>query len=59
MKNILSSIEKKELRKKAYSLKPVVMIGQNCLINPVLDEIDISLKSHQLIRIRIRGANKN
>ncbi|MFL2830957.1 MAG: YhbY family RNA-binding protein [Candidatus Puniceispirillales bacterium] len=59
MKNILLSIEKKALRKKAYSLKPVVMIGQNGLTDAVLDEIDVSLNSHELIKIRIRGANKN
>ena len=59
MKNILSSIEKKALRKKAYSLKPVVIIGQNGLTDAVLDEVDISLSSHELIKIRIRGANKN
>ena len=59
MKNILSSIEKKALRKKAYSLKPVVMIGQNGLNDAVLAEIDVSLNSHELIKVRIRGANKN
>ncbi len=59
MKNILSSFEKKALRKKAYSLKPVVIIGQNGLTDAVLDEIDVSLNSHELIKIRIRGVNKN
>ena len=59
MKNILSSIEKKALCKKAYSLKPVVVIGQKGLTGAVLDVIDVSLNSHELIKIRIRGANKN
>ena len=42
MKNVVSSIEKKALWKRAYSLKPVVMISQNGLIDAVLAEIDVS-----------------
>ena len=59
MKKSLSNVEKKELRKKAYSLKPFVMIGQNGLTDAVLAEIDVALNVHELIKIRIRGADKN
>ena len=59
MKKNLSNVEKKALRKKAHSLKPVVMIGQHGLTDAVLAEIDIALNSHELIKIRIRGADKN
>ena len=55
----LSNIEKKALRKKAYSLKPVVMIGQKGLTDNILVEIDIAFKAHKLIKIRIRGVDKN
>ena len=58
MKINLSNIKKKELRKKAYSLKPFVIIGQLGLTDAVLDEIDVALNAHQLIKIRIRGADK-
>ena len=37
----LSNIEKKALQKKAYSLKPVVMIGQKGLTDTVLVEVDM------------------
>ena len=47
------------LRKKGYSLKPVVMVGKNGLADSVLAEIDVSLTSQELIKIRIRGGNKN
>ena len=57
MKNILSSIEK-SIMKKAYSLKPVIINCQNGLTDSVLDEIDVSLTSHELIKNRIRGSNK-
>ncbi len=53
-----SNINKKELRKKAYSLKPFVMIGQHGLTDAVLAEIDVALNVHQLIKIRIRGGDK-
>ena len=59
MKKKLSNIEKKKFRKKAYSLKPFVMIGQQGLTDAVLVEIDIALNAHELIKIRIRGADKN
>ena len=45
--------------KKAYSLKPVLIVCQNGLTDSVLDEIDVSLTSHELMKIRIRGGNKN
>ena len=54
----ISNIKKKVLRKKAYSLKPFVIIGRQGLTDPVLNEIDIALNVHNLIKIRIRGADK-
>jgi RNA-binding protein len=59
MKKNLSDVEKKALRKKAHSLKPVVMIGQHGLTDAVLAEVDIALNAHELIKVRIRGADKN
>ena len=58
MKQNLSIIKKKELRKKAYSLKPFVIIGQQGLTDAVLNEIDFALNAHELIKIRTRGADK-
>ena len=54
----LSNIDKKALRKKAYLLKPVVMIGQKGLTDAVLVEVDIALNAHELIKVRIRGVDK-
>ena len=59
MKKNLSNIEKKILQKKCYSLKTAVMVDKNCLTDAVLAEIDVSLTSHELIKIRIRCGNKN
>ena len=58
MKKNLSNLEKKSLRAKAHSLKPSVVIGQNGLTEAVLAEIDAALNTHELIKVRIRGADK-
>ena len=59
MNKNLSNIEKKALRKKAYLLKPVVIIGQHGLTDAVLAEVNIALNAHELIKVRIRSADKN
>ena len=53
MKKNLSNIEKKMLRKNDYSLKPIVVVGKKGLTNAVLAEIDVSLTSHELIKISV------
>ena len=58
MKSTLSNLEKKALRAKAHSLKPSVIIGQHGLTEAVLAEIDVALNAHELIKVRIRGADK-
>ena len=55
----LSNSERKNLRTQAHPLKPVVMIGQLGLTEAVLSEIDIALNAHELIKVSIRGANKD
>ena len=58
MKKTLSTTEKKLLRAKSYSLKPVVIIGQRGVSDAVLSEIDISLEAHELMKVRFRGADR-
>ena len=59
MNKNIPTIDKKLLRKISYSLKPVVIIGQNGVTDAVLSEIDVSLNAHELIKIRIRESNKD
>lgn len=49
----LSTDERRALRARAHALKPVVSISQNGLSENVLKEIDASLKSHELIKVRV------
>lgn len=41
------------LKRRAHTLKPVVMIGNAGLTPAVLDEIERSLKSHDLLKIKV------
>ena len=58
MKQNLSKDKRKHLQKKASTLKPIIMIGQKGLTDAVLAEIDNALNIHKLIKIRVRGADK-
>ena len=49
----LTSARRSELRARAHSLHPVVMIGDAGLAPAVLNEIDRNLASHELIKIRV------
>jgi RNA-binding protein len=49
---------KKALKAKAHKLKPVVMIGAKGLTEQVLNEADIALDAHELIKIKVAGADK-
>lgn len=51
----LSADERRALRARAHGLNPVVSISQNGLTDAVLKEIDACLKSHELIKIRVYG----
>ncbi|MDP2241295.1 MAG: YhbY family RNA-binding protein [Burkholderiales bacterium] len=50
--------ERRTLRARAHHLQPVVMIGDAGLTPAVLAEIDVNLKSHELIKIRVLGDDR-
>lgn len=54
----LSPKQRNHLRARAHHLKPVVMIGNNGLSRAVLDEIDLALEHHELIKIRIAAGDR-
>ncbi|WP_338862814.1 YhbY family RNA-binding protein [Mycetohabitans rhizoxinica] len=55
----LSSAERSALRSQAHSLKPVVLIGADGLTDAVLNEIDVHLNAHELIKIRVFGDERD
>ncbi len=51
----LSPARRRELKARAHKLAPVVLIGGTGLSTQVLAEIDRSLKSHELIKVRVNA----
>ena len=51
----LSPQERKALKARAHHLDPVVLIGDAGLSPAVLREIDVALRSHELIKVRMSG----
>ena len=43
----------KTLRGLCHSLKPIIMIGQKGLTTEVLDELEIAINHHELVKIKI------
>jgi len=54
----LSPAERKLLKARAHALRPVVTLGSERLSAAVLREIEISLKAHDLIKIRVTGDDR-
>lgn len=49
----LSPAERQKLKGKAHKLDPVVFVGAHGLSASVIAEIDRSLKTHELIKVRV------
>ncbi len=49
----LSKKQIKFLRAKCHELKAVIMLGQKGLTDEVLNEIDIALNHHELVKIKL------
>lgn len=56
---LITSSERKQLKTQAHGLDPVVLVGSAGLSAPVLQEIDRALTSHELIKIRIGGSDRD
>jgi len=55
----LNSKQVRFLRSASHGLNPVVMIGNNGLSEKVLKEIDLSLKAHELIKIKVQSDERD
>lgn len=51
----MNSAQKKRLKAQAHSLKPVLTVGQSGLTESVLKELEITLDTHELLKIKIRA----
>lgn len=55
----LTPIERRALRATAHPLQPVVAISTHGLTAAVLNEIDVSLKAHELIKVKLHGIERD
>src|SRR5882672_12741452 len=55
----LSPSRRRELKARAHSLDPVVLIGGRGFSSTVVAEIDRALKSHELIKVRVNSADRS
>ena len=55
----LSPVERRALKARAHHLNPVIMIGEAGVTPAVLREVDLALTSHELIKIRVLGDDRD
>ncbi len=55
----LSDKQLRFLRGKAHALKPVVMLGHKGLTDNVVAEAVQALRDHELIKVRVRAADRS
>jgi len=54
----LTSAQRSFLRAKAHSLNPVVMIADSGLSENVMKELERSIASHELIKVKVAAADR-
>jgi len=55
----LNSKARSELKSRAHHLKPVVRLGQHGLSDGVINETDVSLTIHELIKVHIHQGERD
>ncbi len=55
----LSESQKRHLRGLAHHLRPVVIVGQAGVTDPVLGEVGLALDSHELIKVKVNAADRD
>ncbi len=54
----LSNTQLKHLRALAHHLKPVILIGQHGATDNVINELNVALDHHELVKIKIAGEDR-
>ena len=54
----MNSELKKRLRAKAHALKPIIITGQSGITPPLLNEINLALDHHELIKMRVNAEDR-
>ncbi len=54
----MDTLSKQALKAKAHHLKPVILMGSKGLTPAVVNETNVALIAHELIKVKINGAEK-
>lgn len=54
----LTKKQVRQLKRMVHHLNPVVIIGQNGLTDAVLNELQITLNTHELIKVRLNAGDR-
>jgi RNA-binding protein len=55
----LTERQKKHLRRLGHDLRPVVLVGQRGLNPGVVEELDLALEHHELVKLRARVGDRD
>lgn len=55
----LNGKQKRELRARAHSLKPVVVVGAGGVTEQLLEEVDRALAHHGLIKVKVAAPSRD
>lgn len=55
---MMNTAKRQALKAQAHHLKPVVLLGAKGLTPAVVEETNIALTAHELIKVKINGAEK-
>ena len=55
----LSKNQLKTLKTLSHNLKPVIMIGQNGLTENVVNEIELAINFHELVKIKMAAGDRD
>jgi len=55
----LTSKQRKTLKAKAHHLNPVIRVGQNGISEGVIQETNIALNTHELIKVQIQHSDRD
>ena len=54
----LTSKQRKALKAEAHHLNPVIRVGQNGISEGVIQETDIALNTHELIKVQVQQGDR-
>ena len=54
----MNTHQKQTLKARAHHMKPIVLLGAKGLTDAVINEVDLALIAHELIKVKINSSEK-